>query len=96
MKREKLNTLSERDLLVGLITSEKFCREICPVLNPRLLEIEYARIVAGWIKDFYSNFKKAPGKDIMKLYRAKCEEILDEDLQDNVLTFVEKVCIYCP
>ena len=92
MKREKLNTLSERDLLVGLITSEKFCREICPVLNPRLLEIEYARIVADWIKDFYSNFKKAPGKDIMKLYRAKCEEILDEDLQDNVLTFVEKVC----
>ena len=92
MKREKLNTLSERDLLVGLITSEKFCREICPVLNPRLLEIEYARIVAGWVKDFYSNFKKAPGKDIMKLYRAKCEEIIDEDLQDNVLTFVEKVC----
>ena len=92
MKREKLNTLSERDLLVGLITSEKFCREICPILNPRLLEIEYARIVAGWIKDFYSNFKKAPGKDIMKLYRAKCEEIIDEDLQDNVLTFVEKVC----
>ena len=92
MKREKLNTLSERDLLIGLITSEKFCREICPILNPRLLEIEYARIVAGWIRDFYSNFKKAPGKDIMKLYRAKCEEIIDEDLQDNVLTFVEKVC----
>ena len=92
MKREKLNTLSERDLLIGLITSEKFCREISPILNPRLLEIEYARIVAGWIKEFYANFKKAPGKDILKLYRAKCETITDEDLQDNVLTFVEKVC----
>ena len=92
MKRERLNTLSERDLLIGLITSEKFCREICPTLNPRLLEIEYARTVAGWIKEFYANFKKAPGKDIMKLYRAKCEDILDEDLQDNVLTFIEKVC----
>ena len=63
MKREKLNTLSERDMLIGLITSEKFCREICPVLNPRLLEIEYARTVASWIKEFYSNFKKAPGKE---------------------------------
>lgn len=92
MKREKLNTLSERDLLIGLITSEKFCREISPILNPRLLEIEYARIVAGWIKEFYVNFKKAPGKDILKLYRAKCETIANEDLQDNVLTFVEKVC----
>lgn len=92
MKREKLNTLSERDLLIGLITSEKFCREISPILNPRLLEIEYARIVAGWIKEFYVNFKKAPGKDILKLYRAKYETITDEDLRVNVLTFVEKVC----
>lgn len=92
MKREKLSTLSERDLLIGLITSERFCRELCPILNPRLLEIEYARTVSAWVKDFYSNFKKAPGKDIMKLYRAKCEEIVDEDLQDNILTFVEKVC----
>lgn len=92
MKREKLNTLSERDLLIGLITSEKFCREICPVLNPRLLEIEYARTVAGWIKEFYNNFKKAPQKDILKLYRAKCGDLNDEDLQDNILTFIEKVC----
>lgn len=92
MKREKLNTLSERDLLIGLITSEKFCREVCPILNPRLLEIEYARTVSAWIKEFYNNFKKAPGKDILKLYRAKCEEINDEDLQDNILSFVEKVC----
>lgn len=92
MKREKLNTLSERDLVIGLITSEKFCREICPILNPRLLEIEYSRTVASWVKDFYLNFKKAPGKDIMKLYRARCEELTDEDLQDNVLSFIERVC----
>ena len=92
MKREKLNVLSERDLIIGLIVSEKFCREICPILNPRLLEIEYTRIVAGWIKDFYSNFKKAPQKDILKIYRAHCDEIPDEDLQDNILSFIEKVC----
>ena len=92
MKREKLNVLNERDLLIGLITSEKFCREICPILNPRLLEVEYAKIVSGWVKDFYNNFKKAPQKDIMKIYRSRCEEISDEDLQDNILTFIEKVC----
>ncbi|NLM00807.1 MAG: hypothetical protein GX220_05065 [Treponema sp.] len=92
MKREKLNVLSERDLIIGLIVSEKFCREICPILNPRLLEIEYTRIVAGWIKDFYSNFKKVPQKDILKIYRAHCDEIPDEDLQDNILSFIEKVC----
>ena len=91
MKREKLNTMKERDLLVGLITSNKFCQEIVPILNPRHLEVEYARIIAGWIKDFYNKFKVAPQKDIIKLYRSKCEEITDESLQDNVLTFIERL-----
>lgn len=92
MKREKLNTLSERDIITGLVVSEKFCREISPILNPRLLEIDYARIIAGWIKEFYGNFKKSPGKDIIKLYRAKCEEVADEDLQENILSFIERIC----
>lgn len=91
MKRERLNTLNERDLLIGIIVSDKFCREITPVLNPRLLQVEYARIIAGWVKEFYNNFKRAPEKDILKLYRAKCEEISDEALQDNVLTFIQRL-----
>lgn len=92
MKRQKLNTLSERDLLIGLITSDKFCREISPVLNPRLLEVDYSRVVASWIQNFYKEFKKAPGKDIIKIYRAHHDEIKDESLQENILTFIEKVC----
>lgn len=91
MKREKLNTLSERDLIIGMITSDRFCREIAPVLNPRQLEVDYSRIIAGWVKEYYFNFKVAPKKDIMKIYRAHCEEITDESLQDNVLYFIEKI-----
>ena len=67
MKREKLNTLNEKDLIVGLITSDKFCREIAPVIKPRQLQIDYVRIIANWIVDFYKNFKKAPKKDILKI-----------------------------
>ena len=81
-------------MIIGLIISEKFCRELCPILNPRLLEIEYTRIVAGWIKDFYNNFKKAPQKDILKIYRAHCDEISDEDLQDNILSFLSPFPVF--
>ena len=91
MRREKLNTLNERDLLIGLITSDKFCREVAPILNPRQLEIDYSRILAGWIKDYVNNFNVAPKKDILKLYRAHVEEVTDESLQDNILTFIEKI-----
>lgn len=91
MKREKLDSLSERDLLIGMITSDNFCREIAPIINPRQLEVEYARIVASWIKEYYSMYLKAPKHDIAKLYRAHCEELRDEALQDNVLSFIEKL-----
>ena len=67
MKREKLNTLSERDIIYQLIVSDKFCREIIPVLNPKLLEIVYVRTIAIWIKDYFQKFKEAPKKNMIKL-----------------------------
>ena len=91
MKREKLNSLSERDLIYQLIVSDKFCREIIPVLNPKMLEIVYVRTIAIWIKDYFEKFKEAPKKNMMKLYRTHVEELNDEALQDNVLTFLEKL-----
>ena len=91
MKREKLNTLSERDIIYQLIVSDKFCREIIPVLNPKLLEVVYVRTIAIWIKDYFQKFKEAPKKNIIKLYRAHVEELKDEDLQNNILTFIEKL-----
>ena len=91
MKREKLNTLSERDIVYQLIVSDKFCREIIPVLNPKLFEIVYVRTIVIWIKDYFQKFKESPKKNIIKLYRAHVEELKDEDLQNNILTFIEKL-----
>lgn len=91
MRREKVSALNERDLLYGLIVSEKFCREICPVLNPRLLEVDYVRILSGWIKEYFENFKVNPGRDVVKLYRSHSDEFNDEALRDNILTFLDKL-----
>ena len=91
MKREKLNTLSEKDIIYQLIVSDKFCREIVPVLNPKFLEVSYIKIVAIWIKDYFKKFKEAPKKNIIKLYRSHIDELKDESLQENILTFIEKL-----
>lgn len=91
MKREKIEALNERDLLYGIITSDRFCREICPVLEPRLLDVEYARIISSWVKDYYDKFKVAPQKDISKLYRSHVDDLNDDALKDNVLAFLDKL-----
>ena len=91
MKREKIDALNERDILYGLITSERFCREICPILEPRLLEVDYARVVSSWIKDYYNQYKTCPKMDITKLYRSHVDELNDDALKDNVLMFLDKL-----
>lgn len=91
MKREKIQTLQERDLILGLIVSDDFCREIVPILNPKHLEVEYARMIASWVKDYYDLYNNAPKKDIIKIYRSHCSELNDEALQDNILSFIEKI-----
>jgi KaiC/GvpD/RAD55 family RecA-like ATPase len=92
MIREKLNTLSEKDLMIGLIKSDKFCRELTPIINIRYLTTDYHKILFSWIKEFYDEFKESPKKDIIKIYRVKAEQITDDVLLDNLLKFIENVC----
>lgn len=91
MKREKLNAFQERDILASIIISDKCCREIVPVLNPRLFEIEYARIIGSWVCDYFKQYNKAPKEDILKLYRSHSEEITDDALMDNILSVIDRI-----
>lgn len=91
MKREKLNTINERDIVYQLIVSDKFCREIIPIINPKMLEVVYVRTIVIWIKDYFQKFKESPKKNIIKLYRSHIDELRDEDLQNNILTFIERL-----
>lgn len=91
MKREKLSNLSERDLITGLIISDKFCQELLPIIKGKHFETEYARVIFGWVLDYYSKFRESPKKNIIKLYRSKVDTISDDSLLDNLLKFVEKL-----
>lgn len=91
MKRDKINTLHERDIILGLIVSDDFCKEIVPILKSTYFEIDYARIVSSWITTYYNEFGKSPKRDIVKLYRSKCSEIHDEALLDNIFTFINRI-----
>ena len=91
MKREKLNTINERDIVYQLIVSDKFCREIVPIINPKMLEVVYVRTIVIWVKDYFQKFKESPKKNIIKLYRSHIDELRDEDLQNNILTFIERL-----
>jgi hypothetical protein len=91
MKKERLDALNEKDIAIGLIVSDKYCREVIPVLNPKYIEIDYIRILSSWIKEYYLEFHEAPKNNIIKLYRAKVSDLRDEALGDNILTLISNL-----
>ena len=91
MKREKIDLLNEKDILVGLIVSDEFCKEISLIIDIKDLQVDYSRVIVSWIKPYFEEFGKAPKTDILKLYRSHISEISNESLQNNILTFIEKL-----
>ena len=68
MKRTRVDSLSEKNLLVGLITSDSFCKEILPIVKPEFLEIDYSKIIVKWVREYYEKYEKAPEKDIENIF----------------------------
>jgi len=88
LQREKINSLNEKDFVTSLIVSDKVCKILIPYINLRYFEVEYSRIIIGWVVDYYKKFKKAPKDDIRSLYLTHANEIQDESLKDLVATFL--------
>jgi hypothetical protein len=91
MTRKKPTSDPERKFIINLITSDRFCKEITPLIRSQYFNTSYAREVSSWIIEYYQQFEKAPGKDIKSIYHSKRSAIQDEDTIDEVSTFLSSI-----
>ena len=78
LKRKKIDSIAEKNMLTGLITSDRFCKEVMPVVRPEFLQVEYSKILVGWVKEYYEQYGTAPGKDIENIFLVKREQLKPE------------------
>lgn len=90
MDKLELDKMNERDFVVACIMSDKVISTLAPYIQTKYFETKYTRLVIGWVKQYYNEFKSAPKSDVMSMYRLHCSEI-DEGLQDTVLIFLQKL-----
>ena len=85
IERRSINTDQEKSIIIGLITSDKFIKNIHPIINSNLslLLTTYARTVANWCIEFYNKYKLAPKKNIQQLYEHKKLD-LDENTSEII------------
>jgi len=90
-RRQPLDSRIERQILMGLITSERFIREIKPVLKRDSFQLPFARLISSWCLEFFNDHNSAPGKTIQDLFVEKRKHDLDEDQATLIEDFLTSI-----
>jgi hypothetical protein len=88
MKREKVNLIEERNILINMIMDTDFLQQIIVLIKPALFQSGYAKTVARWIMEYFEKYKEAPGKNISDIYRQKSISLQDEDEHEMLSEFL--------
>jgi DNA replication protein DnaC len=95
VNRKALEEIDERKLIIGLIVSTDFIKQIREYWNINYLEDSTAKKIAYWCMDYYDKYKLAPSKHFEELFYRKLKvgdqnsEIM-EDLKSNILPGLSK------
>lgn len=86
IKRKKIDTSLEQQILIGCIMSDRFIKEIIPLYKPDLMDIEYAPIIMTWCIDYFTQYGKAIQHDITDVF-----EIWERNAEnEEQVKFIEK------
>lgn len=80
----------ERRILIGLIVSTEYLRQIHAVWDYQYIESPTAKKIARWCWEYFEKYNKAPFKDIEAIYFTKLKEdklnsTLAEEIEKDIL-----------
>jgi hypothetical protein len=81
LKRFQVDNSVEDKILIGIITSDQFCREIAPSYNKIYFTTPLAQIVSKWAMDYYSLYKKAAADKIQDIFETESAKIKPEEAE---------------
>lgn len=89
MKLKRMDASIDRQILTGMVVSDKFLKAIQPIYRSELLMTPFTITVADWCIDYLSKYSCAPGKHIQDIYKSKHREgSLDDDQADLISEFL--------
>ena len=74
----------ERRILIGLITNTEYLQQIQSEWNSEYLESSTARLISGWVWEYFEKYQKAPMQDIDGMYLKKLKKGLNKDLAEEI------------
>ena len=78
-KIKEVDGKSEKEILIGMIVSSSFLRQIQPIFDPDLLKNSFIRTASSWCLRFYDKYKEAPKKQFQSLFESYCKKHKDSE-----------------
>lgn len=79
LKRREVDNTIEEKILVGMIVSDSFCRDISKVINKDSFTVPFISRVIGWCQDYYKTYKQAPGMHLSDIFEVEKDKIDADD-----------------
>lgn len=79
IRRYAVDNDIEKRIVTGLIVSDEFCTSIQKMIKIQYFQIDYARIIVGWIQEHFKTYKKSPGKNIQDIYKGEKDSLSEAD-----------------
>lgn len=71
----------ERQILTGMIISDRYIQNVLPMLNGDNFRFPYSKIIAGWCKDYFEKYNKAPGTTIEDIFSVNIDNLNQDDIE---------------
>lgn len=91
MKRQRVSVDEERTMLLGMILSSEFLKEIRVILDVGLLKNPYSRTIADWCTEYYEKYEQCPGMEIQTVFDGQRSRLSTEDAE-----YIEKFLTTLP
>ncbi len=88
MRKRKADKSIERTILVGMVVSTGFLKEIRDIINVKYFKNSGATKIGNWCLDYYDSFNEAPLLHIKDIYDT---HVRNETLTDDESEFINKV-----
>lgn len=77
----EVNIDIEKKVLIGMIISTEYLHLVNPIINLKYFQLDYSKIVAKWVLDYYSKYKQAPLRQIEDIFDIESVNMKEESSQ---------------
>jgi len=90
LTRTPVNNSDEKKLLIGCIISDTFLGRILPLATDECIASSMAKVMMGWIREYYEKYKRAPRDDFEDMYNINAAS-LDVAESDLIKKFINEI-----